>query len=115
VVEILSMCFPSDIDAATKKDVEKNFDLFIEKAIVPAGLSGGNSQGWTVETNVELQGEPGSSYCIYVATLAWESVEQHMQNRELDVFKENVHILRTLPSLTKLNAFHVKTKSVYSK
>ncbi|CAG9939542.1 unnamed protein product [Clonostachys rosea f. rosea IK726] len=114
VVEILSLCFPSDLEAATKKVVEKNFDLFIEKAITPAGLCRGHSQGWTVETNVELQGEPGSSFYIYVATLAWETVEQHQENRELDVFKKNVQLLRNLPGLTRLNSFHVQARSVYS-
>lgn len=114
MVEILSLCFPSDLEAATKKVVEKNFELFIEKAITPAGLCRGHSKGWTVESNVELQGEPGSSFLIYVATLAWDSVEQHQENRELDIFKKNVQLLRNLPGLTRLNSFHVQTRSVYS-
>ncbi|VUC24405.1 unnamed protein product [Clonostachys rosea] len=115
VVEILTMCFPSDLDAAIKKAVEKNFGLWIRKAITPAGLCRANSHGWTVENNVELHGEPRSSFLMYVATLAYESVEQYEENRELDIFKQNLHIIHSLPDITRLDSFLVKAKSVYSK
>jgi hypothetical protein len=116
-VEILSMCFPSDVDDATKSVVEKQWGEFADKALRAPGLCKTITQGWSVEKDVALPGgEADKKACVvFLSLISWESVDQHMQNRDLDVFKEARPLLASLPQLIKLNAVHVNAKSRLAK
>lgn len=115
-VEILSMCFPCDIDDATKSAVEKQWEEFADKALRAPGLCKTFTQGWSVEKDVALPGgEADKKTCaVFLSLIAWKSVDQHMQNRELDAFKE-APPLRSLPQLIKLDVVHVNAKSRLAK
>lgn len=107
-VEILTMCFPGDLDDATKQAVETQFAEFTDKTLRAPGLCKSISTSWSVEKDVALPGlEAEQKGAVYVSLITWRSVQEHLGNRELDAFKENVHLLRTLPRLIKLNVVHV--------
>lgn len=111
VVEILTMCFPCGVDAEIKAAVDAQFKEFVDKALRVPGLSKSAEASWTVEDDVAVPGlEAGGVKCTeLVALITWKSIDDHMKNRELDAFKESIHLLRGLPELIKLDCVHVKT------
>lgn len=111
-VEVLNMCFPTDIDDATRAAVDAQFKDFVDKALRAPAMCGSFVQGWT-DKNVQLPGEDkGKTGRLLVSLISWPSVERHMENRDTQAFKDSVHLLRTLPSLVKLDVFHVNCKTV---
>lgn len=115
-VEILTMCFPSDIDSETKTAIEAQFAQFAEKTFRAPGLCKSIETSWSVESDVALPGlETEQKGAVYVSHITWKSVDDHMRNRELDAFKDNVHLLRTLPKLTKMNVVHVNAQTRLAK
>lgn len=111
-VEVLNMCFPADIDDATRSAVDAQFKDFVDKALRVPAMCGSFVQGWT-EKNIPLPGEEdGKTGRLLVSLISWPSVERHMENRDTQAFKDSVHLLRTLPSLIKLDVFHVNCKTV---
>lgn len=112
-VEVLSMCFPGDIDDATRSAVEAQWEDFADKALRAPAMCGSITQGWTTEKDVPLPGEDkGQTGRILLALISWPSVDKHMENRDTQAFKDSVHLLRTLPSLVKLDVFHVECRTL---
>lgn len=107
------MCFPADIDDAGRAAVDAQFNDFADKALRVPAMCGSIVQGWTTENNVPSPGEEsGKTGRILVSLISWPSVEKHMENRDTQAFKDSVHLLRGLPSLTKLDVFHVNCKTL---
>lgn len=106
------MCFPADIDDATRAAVDAQFKDFADKALRVPAMCGSITQGWT-DSDVALPSEAdGQTGRILVSLISWPSVERHMENRNTQAFKDSVHLLRGLPSLIKLDVFHVNCKIV---
>jgi hypothetical protein len=115
VVEVLRMFFPGNIDGAAKADVVARWNRFADKVLREPGASGPIAANWTLETNVEVPGQPDKQAVAFVALVAWASIERHMQCRDTQVFTDNIGILRELPGLIKLDMFHVKCQTLHSK
>jgi hypothetical protein len=105
------MYFPPGIDDGTMQTVQADWDDFALKALRGPGLCGNITTGWSLENNVPVLDEEGRTSKIFVALIAWPRVEKHMENRELEVFRQNVHKLRELPSLIKMDMFHIHAKT----
>ncbi|WPH04201.1 Hypothetical protein R9X50_00708900 [Acrodontium crateriforme] len=103
VTEVATFWFdgapPADyIDGATK------FGKLIEESKF-AGYHG-LAVGVTHE-ELEREGVKGQAA---VAIIGWDSVEKHMEFRNTDAFKENIHLLRS--SMKKVEMHHVAVMSV---
>ena len=105
------MCFPPDLDDATRAINEEKFKEFADKGLLAPGICGAVAQGWTVDKNVTLPGEDGKTGQILVSLISWPSVARHMDNRETQEFKDAAPVLRELPRLVKLDVFHVEAKT----
>ena len=77
------------------EDYAANSRKFGEMIKTKADSCKGVSSGWIVEkvTHSSLgDGEKGNAY---INVIGWESKEKHMQFRETQDFKDNIHLLRT--------------------
>ena len=105
------MYFSSDIDADSKAKAVALLDEFTEKGLKTAPDFKGISSGWSVEDDVPVRGEEDKTGSMLVAFIGWPSVEAHMKFRDTQEFKDSIGLLRNIPGLIKLAAFHVSCKS----
>ncbi|KAK2599521.1 hypothetical protein N8I77_011272 [Diaporthe amygdali] len=110
VTEILLIWFPSDAsqevrDAATTR-LQKFADAISEYADIKA-----INFGWGVENDFPVRdGEEGQKGSVLTAQVGWSSIEAHIQFRETDTFKDNIHLLREIEGKIKMTMFHVKAR-----
>lgn len=111
------MCFPGDLDSETKAAIENQFGQFVDRTLRAPGLCKSIETSWSVESDVALPGleEEEQKGNLYVSLITWRSVDEHLQNRELDEFKEGVHLLRSLPRMIKIDVVHVNAKTRLAK
>ena len=55
----------------------------------------GVSSGWILEEVAPSSSTDGEKGHAYINVIGWESKEKHMQFRQTQVFKDNIHLLRT--------------------
>ncbi|KAG9251338.1 uncharacterized protein F5Z01DRAFT_752978 [Emericellopsis atlantica] len=111
VVEVLNVLLPPDMDEAAMKMVEDRWEQFARQALHPPALCGKIATGWSLENNAPVRDEEGKTGKVFLALIQWPSVDKHMENRGLPVFKDSIHLLRDLPGLLKMDMFHVHAKT----
>ena len=114
-VEVISMSFPSDITEEHKKQIESRLDECADKALHKVGLCGKLSRAWSMEKDVAVPGDDEKTGIMFTGFIGWPSKEVHMQNREMQDFKDNIHLLREMPQMIKLDVHHVEARSQYRK
>lgn len=102
--EILLVYFPTDY---SKEDQDK-FEADIQKLIAVIKQHSdkytGSAGGWVLE-ELTIPGTEEKAK-VYSANLGWKSVEDHLDFRGTDAFKENIHLLRGAKDLKKLTVVH---------
>ncbi|KAI1033148.1 hypothetical protein LB505_010583 [Fusarium chuoi] len=111
VTEVLLAFFPPDYDVASRATATRRLEEFTGVALKTSRDWRGISYGWSVENDVPIRGEEGKTGSMLAAFIGWPSVEAHQKFRETDDFKENIGLLREIPGLVKLAAFHVSCVS----
>ncbi|KAF4975557.1 hypothetical protein FZEAL_7672 [Fusarium zealandicum] len=106
VTEVLLHFFPSDYDVASRATATRRLEQFAGRALKASPHWRGISYGWSVESDVPVKGDETKSGALLVAFIGWPSVEAHQKFRETDDFKDNIALLREMPGLIKLSAFH---------
>ncbi|KAI9898022.1 hypothetical protein N3K66_006382 [Trichothecium roseum] len=114
-VEVISLPFPADITEDRRKEVEKRFDECMDKALLKVGLCGKISRAWSLEKDVAVPGEDDKTCIMLTGLISWPSKQVHLENREKQEFKDNIHLLREMPQLIKLDVHHVDARSQYKK
>ncbi|CAM1509556.1 Fc.00g032950.m01.CDS01 [Cosmosporella sp. VM-42] len=111
VTEVLSIYFHSDIDDSSKANAVSRLEEFAETGLKTSPDFKGISYGWSAEDDVPIRGEEDKTGSMLVAFIGWPSVEAHMKFRDTQEFKDSIGLLRNIPGLIKLGAFHVSCKS----
>jgi hypothetical protein len=111
ITEVLCAFFPADIDASSKATAVSQLEEFTEKGLKTSPDFNGISYGWSVEDDVPVRGDEGKTGVMLAAFIGWPSLEAHMKFRDTQEFKDTIGLLRTLPRLIKLGAFHVSCTS----
>ncbi|KAK1675498.1 hypothetical protein BDP55DRAFT_552337 [Colletotrichum godetiae] len=111
VIEVLTLFFPADLDAAAKEALTAQLEEFKTNALDTSPDFKGISYGWSVENDVPVTDEPGTTGNLLAAFIGWPSVDAHMKFRDTVPFKENIGILREMEGIVKLGVFHVSCKS----
>lgn len=88
ITEVLTCYFEKEDDGFQSK-VDQLIKAISENAEGFKAASG----GWVIE-DVEYEGKKGKAYFM---VLGWESVEAHMNFRETQAFKDNIHLLKEGP------------------
>jgi hypothetical protein len=113
VTEVLIAYFPSDISSTAKDTAAARFQQFAEKGLGKCADCKGVSSGWGVENDFPvIGGEEGQLGSIFIAFAGWTSIDAHVQFRETEAFKENIHFLRSMEGLLKMTMFHVSCQSI---
>jgi len=91
VTEVLTLYFTSKDDS-----FQGNVRKFID---VLKGFEGfkAASGGWVIEDVEHEKIGSGKKGKAFVGVIGWESVEAHMNARQTDAFKKNIHLLREGP------------------
>ncbi|KAH7141517.1 hypothetical protein B0J13DRAFT_596402 [Dactylonectria estremocensis] len=111
VTEVLLAHFPPDYDADSRAVAKRRLEEFTGRGLKNSPDWRGISYGWSVENDVPVKGDESKSGALLVAFIGWPSVEAHQKFRETEDFKENISLLREIPGLVKLSAFHVSCLS----
>jgi hypothetical protein len=111
VTEVLLAWFPSDIAQDAKDAATKRLQQFADACM--SGSPGPQviNIGWGVENDIPVRdGEEGQKGSLLTAMIGWPSIDAHMQFRETDTFKNNIHLLRGMEGVIKMTMFHIKSR-----
>ncbi|KAM6520180.1 hypothetical protein FALCPG4_013733 [Fusarium falciforme] len=111
VTEVLLAFFPPDYDIAARATATRRLEEFAARALKTSPDWRGISYGWSVENDVPVKGDEDKTGSMLVAFIGWPSVEAHQKFRETQDFKDHIGLLREMPQLIKLSAFHVSCLS----
>lgn len=108
VTELVSFYFPADYNTS---DFAAPWDEFVRVAAENAKGLVGSSASWAEEEveHSSLKGEKGK---VFLALIAWESVDAHMAYRDTQAFKKSIVKLRNLVSGIEMH--HVDFQSAQS-
>ena len=110
VTEFVTVYFPTNYSP----EDQKTFDDGIRKfgVVVEGSAQGflGAVAGW-VEEELDLP-DSSEKAKAYILLIGWKSVQAHLDYRETQVFKDNIHYLRGAKDLKTLKIFHVPVKEV---
>ncbi|KAI7775026.1 hypothetical protein LA080_007452 [Diaporthe eres] len=110
VTEVLLVWLPSDTsqeayDAAAKQ-LQQFADVLAEEPVIQAV-----NVGRGVENDFPVRdGEEGRKGSLLNLMIGWPSIDAHMQFRETDTFKNNIHLLRGMEGVIKMTMFHIKSR-----
>ncbi|EXJ78459.1 hypothetical protein A1O1_08859 [Capronia coronata CBS 617.96] len=110
--EFITVYFPPDYSAEDEKTFrEVNMKNLLAAVAENAKGFKDSASGWVVE---ELDLPDGSGKAkVFVALAGWESVQAHLNFRETQSFKDNIHWLRGAKDLKTLAVFHVPAQEAH--
>ena len=102
--------FPSDYSQADQDKFVEDIKKLVKAVEDNAETYTGSAGGW-VQEELPIPGtsEKGKAYAAFIG---WTSVEAHMQFRETQAFKDNIHFLRGAKDLKKLTVVHTSGTEV---
>jgi len=106
--EFITAYFPADYSSEDQQTFHDSMKKF--GAIVKSAWEGcrGSVGGWVAE---ELEDPKTSEKAkAYIALIGWQSVQSHMDFRETQSFKDNIHVLRGAKDLKNVAVVHVEAK-----
>ncbi|KAK5094249.1 hypothetical protein LTS08_008668 [Lithohypha guttulata] len=104
VTEILNLYFPTDYSDADQNTLVENMKKMVSIIEKEATTQKASAGGWVVE-DIEIPGTSEKGKC-YQAFIGWDSVEAHMDFRNHQAFKDNIHLLRQAKDLKHLQVVH---------
>lgn len=110
VTEFITAYFPKDYSAEDRKTFHEGMREFGHVVSKTAEGYQASLGGFIEE---EIIDPKTSEPCLgYVALIGWESVQAHLNYRETQAFKDNIHYLRGAKDLKNVAVFHVDAKQV---
>lgn len=111
VTEVLLIWFPSDISPEAKDTATKRLQQFADVCLQPHTSIHAFNIGWGVENDFPVRdGEEGQKGSLLAGLIGWPSIDAHMQFRETDTFKNNIHLLRGMEGVVKMTMFHLRSR-----
>ncbi|KAG8170225.1 hypothetical protein KVR01_000970 [Diaporthe batatas] len=111
VTEVLLIWFPSDLAPEVKDAATKRLQQFADACLGSNGGIHAINIGWGVENDFPVRdGEEGQKGSLLTAMIGWLSIATHIQFRETDTFKDNIHLLRGIEGFVKMTMFHIKSR-----
>ena len=102
--EILMVYFPSDYSQADQDKFVEDFKRFVKAIEDNAKTYTASAGGWVVEDlTIPGTSEKGKAYAAFIG---WTSMEDHMQFREAQAFKDNRHWLTDAKDLQHFEVVH---------
>lgn len=106
--EVLSIFFPASYSDEDQNTFEARVKKFVEivKADTPdvKAIAG----GWADE-EVDIPGTEGKGR-VYTTLIAWTSQQAHLDYRNTQSFKDNIHLLRGAKDVRGVKVFHISTE-----
>lgn len=111
MTEVLLIWFPSDLASGVRDAATTRLQQFADACLGSnAGIHAINI-GWGVENDFPVRdGEEGQKGSLLTAMIGWPSIDTHIQFRETDTFKDNIHLLRGIEGVVKMTMFHIKSR-----
>lgn len=113
--ELLSVFFSAEYTTAQRDKFEAGMHQFLKNIEGKAKGSRAAAAGWGVEddiTNLKIPGLKGRAFFLFIG---WDKVEDHLQFRGTDAYKENIHFIRDAEDLRDFLNMHFHGKEVVSK
>lgn len=102
--EIITAYLPEDYSDADKKTFEENFKKLIAAVEKHAGTYKASAGGWVVE-KLPIPGTSENGL-VWTALIGWESVQAHLDFRQTQAFKDNIHWFRGAKDLKHVDVVH---------
>ena len=108
--ETLVVYFPSGYSQADQDKFEEDMKKFVKVVEDNADTYTGSAGGW-IKEELPIPGteDKGKAYAAFIG---WTSVQGHLDFRETQPFKDNVHLLRGAKDLKKLTVIHTSGTEV---
>lgn len=111
MTEVLLIWLPSDISKEAKDEATQQLQQFADVCLKEHPVIHAINVGWGVENDFPVRdGEEGQKGSLLNAMIGWPSIDAHMQFRETDTFKNNIHLLREIKGVVKMTMFHIKSR-----
>lgn len=103
--EIVTAYFPEDYSDSDRKTTEENIYKLLKALEDNAKTYHGVATGWAVE-KIPIPGsdEKGTAFLMF---LGWDSVQAHLDFRDHQAFKDNIHYLREAKDIKTMTVVHV--------
>lgn len=102
--EILLLYFPTDYSQADQDKFEANCQKLLGIVEKNSDKYTASAGGWVIE-ELTIPGTEEKAKA-YSAQIGWKSVQDHLDFRSHEAFKENIHLLRGAKDLKKLAVVH---------
>lgn len=66
----------------------------------------GYAGGWSIEEVDQAKADGGKAK-VFTGLVGWSSVQAHLDFRETQEFKDNIHLLREAKDVVAMDVFHV--------
>jgi hypothetical protein len=108
--EVLNIYFPASYSDEDQETLDTRVQKFAEivKADTPEVKA--IARGWA-EEEVDIPGTEEKGR-VYTALIAWTSVQAHLDYRNTQTFKDNIHLLRGAKDVKGVKVFHVSTEEL---
>ena len=108
--ETLVIYFPSDYSSSDQDKFEEGIKKLIKAVEDNADTYTGSAGGWIAEElPIPNTSDKGKAYAAFIG---WTSVQAHMDFRETQAFKDNIHHLRGAKDLKHLTVVHTSGTEV---
>jgi len=102
--EILLLYFPTDYSQADQDKFAADCRKMVNVVKDNSDKYTGDASGWVVEEQTIPDTEEKAK--VFSAQIGWKSVQDHLDFRHTEAFKENIHLLRGAKDLKKLAVVH---------
>jgi len=112
--ELLTVFFPAGYTTAQ----QDKFEADIHKLVNNIGEAKGFravAAGWGLEDDIPNLTKPETKGKAFFFLVGWDTIQDHMNVREGDAFKENIHLLRDAEDLQGFLNMHFHGKEVVRK
>lgn len=111
MTEVLLIWFPSDVAPEVKDAATQRLQKFADVCLGSNSGIHAIDIGWGIENDFPVRdGEDGQKGSLLTAMIGWPSIDAHMQFRDTDTLKDNVHLLRGIEGVVKRTMFHIKSR-----
>jgi hypothetical protein len=113
--ELLSVFFPAEYTAVQQDKYKEGIQQLIKSIEGKAKGARAAAIGWAIEDNLPNLQKPELKGRIFFLFIGWDSVEDHLEFRGTDIFKENIHYVRQVEGMQGLLNMHFHGKEVVRK
>jgi hypothetical protein len=110
--ELLTVFFPAEYTVAQQENFEAGMHQFLKNIEGKAEGARAAAAGWGMESdiaNLKILGLKGRAFFLFIG---WDRVEDHLQFRGTDAYKDNIHFIRDAEDLRDFLNMHFHGKEM---